>query len=678
MTQTAESQDTLPTDQAESETSPSQDRWSAAQSAEMYGLEAWAGGYYAVSERGTIVAQPMRTEGQGVAGAIPQIDLHELIEGLSQREIYTPVLIRFTDMIHTRVREIFGAFADAIRDNEYKNTYCLVYPIKVNQQRQLCEEIRDEHQVCGGGLEAGSKPELLAVLGLTSTTPDIPIICNGFKDREYIEMVVLATKLGRKIIPVVERFHELNLIIEISKQYGVRQPIGLRIKPTASGTGRWQSSGGVRSKFGLAAPQALRALEYLKSLGMEDQLEMIHFHIGSQVCDIRRFKTAINELSRFYVELVRLGAGLNTIDIGGGLGLDYDGSQSTFDSSVNYTLQEYAADVVYRIKSSCDDAGIPHPRIISESGRAVSANSSVMVIDVLGRAEFPSVPDMHAMQAEIRKDPETPQPVLDLLDAYDRLSSGEYLEVYHDALQAKEEAATLFNLGYLSLTMRAHFERLFWTTCRGVLELAMNEDEPLHDDLRDLPVLLSEIYFCNFSLFQSLPDSWAIDQLFPICPIHRLNEEPTQRAVLCDITCDSDGQIAKFASPDSREYKETLELHTLLPSTKPNEEVQPYYLGLFLVGAYQEVLGDLHNLFGDTHVVYVSLTEDGGYIIDEIIEGDTVEEVLAYAQYDSKQLERMIRKETERAVKSGKFSVAESRALLKFYEIGMEGYTYLE
>ena len=647
-------------------------RWSVADSNRTYGLDGWGGGYFGVGSDGHLLVMPTRDPER-------TIDLYELTSGLSAREIYTPVIVRFTDMLRSRILEVHDAFDKAINDNNYKGQYTLVYPIKVNQQRQLCEQIRDFGHEHGFGMEAGSKPELLAVLGLTSSTPGMPIVCNGFKDREYIETVILATKLGRNIIPVVERFRELQLIIETAKRYGMKPNIGLRMKPTSRGSGRWQSSGGVRSKFGLSAGQALRALDLLRSEGLEGSLKMLHFHIGSQICDIRHFKTAVSELARLYTELSRLGAGLDTIDVGGGLGLDYDGSRSTFDSSVNYTLNDYAQDVVYRIKTACDESGLAHPRIISESGRAVTAMSSVMVVDVLGRAEFPVDPDIKQIREDLRNEPEPPQPLLDIMDAFERLQAGgDYLDIFHDLQQTRDEAMSLFQLGYLTLPMRASFERLYWSASRKVLETAIARGGPMHDELAELPTILSDIYFCNFSLFQSLPDSWAIDQLFPICPIHRLDEEPVRRGILADITCDSDGQIDRFSSPDSRAFKETLELHELIPATTPGLDYEPYYLGVFLLGAYQEVLGDLHNLFGDTHVVYVSLAEGGGYSIDEVIEGDTVEEVLSYTQYDPKLLERNMRLEVERAVRTSTLTVSEGSSLLKFYMQGMEGYTYLE
>lgn len=644
--------------------------WSIDDSARVYGLDGWGKGYVGILPEGTLAVMPERDPAR-------RIDLLELVQGLRERDIHTPVVIRFTDMLRSRMAELKSAFDDAIAENEYAGSYRCIYPVKVNQQRHLCEEVTAIAAEMGFGLEAGSKPELLAVLGLTARHPHMMIVCNGFKDREYVEMVVLATKLGRTIVPVVERFRELEFIVEDATRYGVRPRIGLRIKPGSRGAGRWESSGGMRSKFGLSASETLKALEYLKQRGMADCLNLLHFHIGSQICDIRNFKIAISELAHIYTELCRLGANLSMIDVGGGLGVDYDGSQSAFASSINYTVREYASDVVYRIKSACDEAGLPHPAIISESGRAMVASSSMMVVDVLGRTRFPSDPDLEWIHAAIAREQRTPQPLTDLLEAWERIQAPltdaqhDVLQVFHDAMQAREEALSLFSLGYMSLPMRAACERLFWAIGRRILALTDNKPGDRHDELSELPQALSDIYFCNFSVFQSMPDSWAVDQLFPIVPIHRLDEEPTRRGVLADITCDSDGQVSRFSCSDSRLFKETLELHDL-------REGEPYYLGIFLLGAYQEVLGDLHNLFGDTHVVHVSLDEEGRWTIDEVVEGDTVKEVLSYVQFDVEDLERAVRREVEKAVQAGVIVVAEAKALLKFYEGGLEGYTYLE
>ena len=658
--------------------------WSASDAGSLYGFAGWGGGYFRAGDNGHALATP-----RGDADTAAAIDLHELAEGLAQRGLHTPVLVRFTDVLGHRMGELKAAFDRAIADEEFGGSYACVYPIKVNQQRQFVEQLRDVAGPLGFGLEAGSKPELMAVLGLTEGLADMPIVCNGFKDDEYIETVILAHKLGRRITPVVESFSELGLIIKHAEAYGVRPRIGVRMKPSMPGAGRWAESGGERSKFGLHAPELLLALERLREAGMEDCLKLVHFHVGSQMCDIAQIKNTVNELARVYCELRRLGAtGLDTIDVGGGLGVDYDGSNSTWASSVNYSLDEYATDVVYRIKTACDDEKQPHPNIISESGRALSAHSSVLIVDVVGRASFRADPDEgwidRIVAGEEAAGIEVPQPINDLRHAWGvakqagSVHDKKLLDAYHDALQSREESQTLFNLGYLSLPLRAVSDRLYWAIGGKVLSLAEGAEEGgLPDQLDGLAEQLSDICFCNFSLFQSLPDSWAIEQVFPIAPIQRLDEKPTRRAILADITCDSDGQITRFGCTDQRDSKPTIEIHDVTVNAD-GTVAEPYRLAIFLVGAYQEVLGDLHNLFGDTHAVHVSLDDEAGWSIDEVVEGDTVREVLSYVQYDTDAMRKSIRRETERAVRRGEMSVPESRSLLRFFEQGLDGYTYLE
>lgn len=654
-------------------------QWTAADSAQLYGIPDWGKGYVGVSPSGHITVMPNKDAGR-------QIDLHEVIEGLRERGIHTPVLLRFNDILEHRLREIRKAFDDAITEQQYAGTYSCVYPIKVNQQRHVCEQIANLAVELNFGLEAGSKPELLAVLGLSAGAggPGVngmPIICNGFKDDEFIETVILATKLGRNIIPVVEKFSELELIVKHAKAYNVRPRIGLRVKLSSKGAGRWEGSAGIRSKFGLFVSEVLQAVEYLRKHDMLDCLNLLHCHVGSQLYDIRVLKNAINELAHIYCELVRLGAGLSMLDIGGGMGVDYDGSQSAWSSSINYTVSEYAADVVYRIKSVCDDNKVKHPMILSESGRAMVAYSSVLVLDVLGTSRFESKLDVETIEKAIKAETEPPQPVLDLLDAYNTISDRNFLETYHDATQARDEAMSLFTLGYMSLPMRAAAEQLFWAIGQRVLERAAKKGE-LPEELEDLPDMLSDIYFCNFSLFQSMPDSWAIDQLFPIAPIHRLSERPTRSGILGDITCDSDGKVDHFV--DKRIDKKALELHEVKDLPGEGAGVEPYYLGVFLLGAYQEILGDLHNLLGDTHAVHISLDKErdvsggAGWEIDEVIEGDTVEEVLQYVQYDIADMKKAMRQDIEAACRQGRLTLAEGKSLLKFYDDGLEGYTYLE
>jgi arginine decarboxylase len=657
-------------------------RWTTDESAKLYGIADWGKGYVGVNASGHVTVMPHKNPAQ-------QVDLFEVMDGLKERGIHSPVLLRFNDVLSHRLREIRKAFDDAMADQQYTGGYSCVYPIKVNQQRHICEQMANECVALNFGLEAGSKPELLAVLGLSAVAggPGVngmPIICNGFKDSEFIETVILATKLGRNIIPVVEKWTELELLVKHAKTYGVRPKIGIRVKLSSKGAGRWESSAGVRSKFGLFVSEVLSAVEYLKKHGMLDCLKLVHCHVGSQLYDIRVLKNAVNELTHVYCELHRLGAGLEMLDIGGGMGVDYDGSQSAWHSSINYSVVEYAADVVYRIKSVCDDAKVPHPMIITESGRAMVAYSSVLVMDVLGTSSFASDPNMALIEADMKAEEarastgaggEVPQPVLDLLDTYQNLTDRNLVEAYHDATQARDEAMSLFSLGYMSLPMRGAAERLFWAIGHKLLERASRKGE-LPDEFENLPDTLSDIYFCNFSLFQSMPDSWAIDQLFPICPIHRLDEEPTRRGILCDITCDSDGKIDNFV--DKREDKKTLELHQVRDLPGEGAGVEPYYLGVFLLGAYQEILGDLHNLLGDTHAVHISVDDQGGWSIDEVIEGDTVEEVLRYVQYDIDDMKRAMRLDIEAACRQGRLTLAEGKSLLKFYDDGLEGYTYLE
>jgi len=647
-------------------------RWTIEEAAKLYGLLDWGKGYVGVNEAGNVTVMPTKDPTR-------QIDLAEVIGGLRERGIHTPVLLRFNDILEHRLREIRKSFDDAITEQQYTGGYCCVYPIKVNQQRHICEQVANLAVQLQFGLEAGSKPELLAVLGLSAVAggPGVngmPIICNGFKDSEFIETVILATKLGRNIIPVVEKFSELELIVKHAKAYGVRPRIGLRVKLSSKGAGRWESSAGVRSKFGLFISEVITAVEYLRKHEMLDCLNLLHCHVGSQLFDIRVLKNAINELTHIYCELSKMGAGLTMLDIGGGMGVDYDGSQSAWHSSINYTVQEYAADVVYRIKAVCDDAKVKHPTILTESGRAMVAYGSVLVMDVLGTSRFEADPDMPAIEAAMKAEQEVPQPMLDLLDTYVNLTDRNLVEAFHDSTQARDEAMSLFSLGYISLQMRAAAERLFWAIGHKILERASKKSE-LPDEFESLPESLSDIYFCNFSLFQSMPDSWAIDQLFPIVPIHRLNEQPTRHGVLSDITCDSDGKIDHFV--DKRIDKRTLELHEV--KNLPGDEigVEPYYLGVFLLGAYQEILGDLHNLLGDTHAVHISLGETG-WEIDEVIDGDTVEEVLQYVQYDIADMKRAMRLDIEAACRQNRLTLAEGKSLMKYYDDGLEGYTYLE
>ncbi len=635
--------------------------WRVEDSLDLYHVEAWGKGYFGVNDSGHVVVRPDTTERH-------EIDLYEVVEGLQARDLTTPVVVRFSDILAHRLRRLHDAFAQAITENDYRNRYAAVYPIKVNQQRLVVEEVYRYGQEFGFGLEVGSKPELLAVMAMTENAPERLIICNGFKDDSYIEAVTLATKLGRTIIPVVENFEELGLILKHAQAYQVRPRIGVRVKLFSEGSGRWSASAGERSKFGLFITEILELFNVLKQHDMLDCLQLVHCHPGSQLQDIRRVKDAINELAHVYAELKLMGAGLQYIDVGGGLGVDYDGSGTNFPSSMNYTLNEYASDVVYRIASVCNLRDIPHPMIVSESGRAVAAYHSVLIFDALGSSALDKFRVTGDRAEDYGGDEELPQPVQDLFEAYRAVSERRLVECYHDALTAREQVLQMFNLGLLSLEFRALAERLYWATCAKIRD-SCRKLERLPEELEDLESILSDTYFCNFSVFQSLPDSWAIDQLFPIMPIHRLAERPTRTAVLADITCDSDGKIDRFVS--LRDVKRTLELHELRADER-------YYLAVFLVGAYQETLGDLHNLFGDTHVVHVRLHDEGGWWIEEIVKGDTANKVLEYMEYDVAELYPALARDCERAIRDGRMTLAESQALKRFYERELDGYAYLE
>ena len=632
--------------------------WSIDDSNDLYAVRSWGGGYFGINAAGHIVCHPGRD-------AAREIDLYEVVRQLGARDLTAPMVLRFSDILRDRLKSLHDAFAAAIAENDYKNRYSAVFPIKVNQQRLVVEEVYRGSAHLGFGLECGSKPELLAVMAMTEDAPDRLIICNGFKDDSYIEAVILATKLGRKIIPVVENFSELGYILRHAEKYQVRPQIGVRVKLAAEGAGRWRESAGDRSKFGLFTTEMLELVDVLRSHGMLDCLKLVHCHPGSQLHDIRRVKDAVNELAQVYAELARLGAGLEYIDVGGGLGIDYDGSRTNFESSTNYSLREYASDVVYRVASVCNARGLAHPVIISESGRAITAHHSVLVFNVLGAARLDvfSVPDRAKVD-----DGELPQPVADLFDAHATVSERRLVECWHDAQQARDQAQQMFSLGYLSIEMRSLAERLYWSTCARVRDMTRKLGK-IPEELEDLETILSDIYFCNMSVFQSLPDSWAIDQLFPITPLHRLDERPTRSAVLADITCDSDGKIDRFVS--ARDVKRALEVHEL-------KDGEDYFLAVFLVGAYQETLGDLHNLFGDTHVVHIRQDDEHGWWIEETVKGDSASTVLGYMQYDTGELYPRFARDCERAMRDGRMSVAEGQALKRFYELELAGYTYLE
>lgn len=627
-------------------------KWSIDDSAELYNINGWGLNYFSINEKGHVAVTP-KTDG-------PSIDLKELMEELQVRDVEAPVLLRFPDILDNRIEKISNCFQAAAREYGYSAKNFIIYPIKVNQMRPVVEEIVSHGNKFNIGLEAGSKPELHAVLSI-DIDDEAMIICNGYKDESYIELALLAQKMGKRIFLVVEKLMELKTIARLAKKMNVKPNIGIRIKLASSGSGKWEESGGDVSKFGVNSSELLDALDILEKNKMADSLQLIHFHIGSQVTNIRRIKTALKEASQFYVELKRMGYNINFVDIGGGLGVDYDGTRSATSNSMNYSIQEYVNDSISTLVDASDKNGIPHPNIITESGRALTAHHSVLIFEVLETTTLPEWDD----EEEIA--PDAHELVQELYGIWDTLNQNKMLEAWHDAQQIREEALDLFSHGIVDLKTRAQIERLYWSITREINQIAAGlKHAP--DEFRSLSKLLADKYFCNFSLFQSLPDSWAIDQIFPIMPIQRLDEKPDRSATLQDITCDSDGKIANFIS--TKNVSHYMPLHSL-------KSKEPYYLGVFLVGAYQEILGDMHNLFGDTNAVHVSVNEKG-YSIEQIIDGETVAEVLDYVQYSPKKLVRTLETWVTKSVKEGKISVEEGKEFLSNYRSGLYGYTYLE
>ncbi len=626
--------------------------WTIRDALELYNVTAWGAGFMTINAKGNVEVRP---RGGDTAG----VDLLALVNDLAQRGLNTPLLIRFSDILAARIDGLGKTFATAISEYGYRGSFRGVYPIKVNQQRHVVEEIVDYGAAARIGLEAGSKPELLIALAILDT-PGALIICNGYKDRTYIETALLAQRLGRYPIIVVDRFREVELIIKTAQSLGIRPHIGVRAKLTTKGAGKWVESTGDRSKFGLTSMEIVDAIERLREEDMLDCLELLHFHIGSQITAIRAHKDALREASRVFVGLYELGATPKFIDVGGGLGVDYDGSQTNFHSSMNYTVQEYANDVVASIQEACDEKGIAHPDIVTEAGRAMVAHHSMLVFDVLGVHEtLPGKPPLPVSDDDHRV-------IRDLQEIWSTITQKNVLEAYHDSLQLKEEAASLFSLGYLNLRERARAERLFWHCCEKILRIT-RELPNVPEELEPLERSLADTYYSNFSVFQSAPDHWAVKQLFPVLPIHRLREKPTRRGTFADLTCDSDGKIDKFI--DAHDIKDVLELHS------PNGE--PYYIGVFLIGAYQEILGDLHNLFGDTHAVHVRIDDDGRYTVEHVVEGENVREVLRYVEYDPAALVEKVRRLIETAVRAGDISLNDSARLRLHYEQGLQQYTYL-
>lgn len=627
-------------------------RWRIEDSAELYNITGWGLKYFSINDNGHVQVTPR----EGCAS----VDLKELMDELQIRDITAPVLLRFPDILDNRIEKISRCFKQAAEEYKYGAQNFIIYPIKVNQMRQVVDEIVSHGKKFNIGLEAGSKPELHAVLATNIDEHNL-IICNGYKDENYVELALLAQKMGRRIFLVVEKLNELHLIARLAKRIGVRPNIGIRIKLSSSGSGKWEESGGDHSKFGLNSSELLEAVDALAKYKMEDCLKLIHFHIGSQITKIRRIKNALREATQFYVQLTKMGFSIDFIDIGGGLGVDYDGTRSSAsENSMNYSIQEYANDAISAIVDACEKNGLKQPNVITESGRSLSAHHSILIIETLETTQLPVWNDNEEVSDS---DHELAR---ELYQIWNRLGQQSLLESWHDALQIREEALDRFSLGMLDLHTRAQIEKLFWSVAREVNDIAKTMKH-VPEELR-ISKMLPDKYFCNFSLFQSLPDSWAIDQMFPIMPISRLDEKPTRTATIQDVTCDSDGKINCFIS--SHGFSNALPIH-------PIKNGESYYLGVFLVGAYQEILGDMHNLFGDTNTVHVSVHKDG-YEIEQIIDGETVAEVLDYVQYNPKKLVRNVETWVTRSMKSGKITPEEGREFLSNYRSGLYGYTYLE
>ena len=628
-------------------------KWRIEDSEELYNIGGWGVNFFGINKKGNVFVTPCKND--------VQIDLKELVDDLVAHRTKPPMLLRFPDILDSRIQKTASCFEKAAREYKFKGESFIIFPIKVNQMRPVVEEIISHGKRYNLGLEAGSKPELHAVLAANMDSDSL-IICNGHKDRSFIELALLAQKMGKRIFLVAEKFEELETIVATAGNLNLRPQIGIRVKLASSGAGKWEESGGDASKFGLDSSDLLRALEYLREHQMEDCLKLMHFHIGSQITKIRRIQTALREAAQFYVELHKLGYNVDFVDCGGGLGVDYDGTRSSnSESSVNYSLQEYVNDCIYQFVEAANKNNIPHPNLITESGRSLTAHHSILVIDVLETASLPEMPE------EFEPAESDHKLVKELYDIWDNLNPRSMLEDWHDAQQIREEALDLFSHGMVDLKTRAEIESMYWSVCHEINSLAKHLKH-IPDELKGLDKLLADKYFCNFSLFQSLPDAWAVDQLFPIVPIQRLNERPTRNATLQDITCDSDGKIANFVT--SRHISNVLPVHTL----RKNEA---YYLGVFLVGAYQEILGDLHNLFGDTNAVHISV-KDGHYSIDQIFDGESVEEVLSYVRFNPKKLVRQLETWVTKSVKQGKISLEEGKEFLSNYRSGLYGYTYLE
>jgi arginine decarboxylase len=629
-------------------------QWTGADALELYNLNGWGQGYFGINGRGHLVAYPRRGSQHG-------IDIRELLEDAQAQGLRLPLLIRFSDILHDRLAHLHQSFQNAIAEFGYEGSYLGVYPIKVNQQRQVVEEVvgfGTEHRM---GLEVGSKPELHAVLA-TLETPGAVIICNGYKDAGYIRLALLGEKLGRTLFLVVEKLGELPLILRLAQEENIRPWIGIRLKLVSAGSGKWEDSGGDHSKFGLTSWELMQAVDLLRQAGMLDCFRLVHTHLGSQINNIRRIKEAMRETARYFAELYKQGCPIDHVDVGGGLGVDYDGTRSNYGFSINYTEQEYANDIVGVLEEVCRHEGLPHPCIISESGRALTAHHAMLAVNVLETTSLDG--------AQWQGTPEGGRHELveKLVEILDGLNGKTVFEYWHEALHVRDEANQRFELGYLPLDVRAVADQIFWSIARRVERLLRQEKRP-PDELEGLETLLADKYFCNFSVFQSLPDSWAIGQEFPVAPLHRLNERPTRNGILQDITCDSDGRIQSYISQAGK--RGSLPLH-------PLREGEPYYLGVFLTGAYQEILGDMHNLFGDTNAIHVGLNDDGSWHYEQVIHGESVARVLAYVQFHKDLLIDRMERQVQASVREGRMTHLEGKAFLDLYSEGLEGYTYLE
>ena len=629
-------------------------KWTIDEAREHYNIKGWGAGYFDINSKGNIVVRPDSKSAH-------HIDLKELVDDIQAKGYSLPVLIRFSDILKASIANLANSFQNSIDEYGFEGQYHGVYPIKVNQQRQVVEEIVKFGQPFNIGLEAGSKPELHAILAILDN-PEALLICNGYKDEAFIRLALMSQKLGKKVFIVVEKLDELALIEKVARELGVQPNIGLRIKLVSAGQGRWSSSAGEHSKFGLNTMELMEALEIAKNKNILDCVKLIHFHLGSQITNIRRIKDSLKEVGRFYSELMKFGCNIQYIDVGGGLGIDYDGSRSTFASSTNYSVQEYANDVVYHLLEICKAEDLPHPNIISESGRAMTAHHSILVVNVLDVTSFPEWSDQIKISADVS------EVVKEIFNVLDSTSNKNLIESWHDAVHLKDAAQSQFLLGLISLADRAMTERIYWGICRKIEKLS-SRLKFLPDDIRNLKTKLADKYFCNFSIFQSVPDSWAIDQVFPVVPLNRLHEEPDRDATLADITCDSDGRIDTFIGTH-RGTENTLRVHSLEPG-------ESYSLCIFLTGAYQEILGDLHNLFGDTNTVHVSLKEDGSLNYEQIIEGEDVADVLDYVQFSADELAGRIDGFLIGCVQRGVVTQKEADDFLSLYKAGLDGYTYL-